>query len=145
MDVTLGGVRIEIRGDTSQLMADFAAAEAAGQRAAATISGNLTASFGRGTGIVDAYGRAIAATGAAATSAAPPTDRLAASVSRLAGNVASTATTSRILTDALQTQTAATAAATNAQMAGGAAVAQVGQQIASTLPPWQRVRRRLTR
>ncbi len=132
-DLTLGGVRIEIRGDTSQLMADFAAAEAAGQRAAATISGNLTASFGRGTGIVDAYGRAIAATGAAATSAAPPTDRLAASVSRLAGNVASTATTSRILTDALQTQTAATAAATNAQMAGGAAVAQVGQQIGSTL------------
>lgn len=132
-DLTLGGVQIEIRGDTSQLAADFAAAEAAGQRAAATISGNLTASFSRGTGIVDAYGRAIAATGAAATSAASPTDRLAASVARLAGNVASTASTSRILTDALQTQTAATAAATNAQMAGGAAVAQVGQQIGSTL------------
>lgn len=130
---TLGAVQIDIRGDWSKLSSDFAAAEAAAQRSASAISAGINSSLGQASGLVDQFGRSVQAAATATGAAAPSTDKLAASVKNLSGAMASTATTTRILTDSMQNATQAGALAATAMTVAAAAVAQVGQQMATAL------------
>lgn len=124
MPVVAGSLLVEVRADLSKLGADFAQAEAMAKRAASSIG----AAFSANSGLVDQFGRSFQS---ASNAAAPAADKMAQATSRLASQIGATATTSRILTGALQGTTESVNNVAGGMLAGASAISQVGRDLSA--------------